>query len=342
METTLTPPTVVVKIPLDQVLVVPEDNPRGPYPRQEVEEMASSLKLGGQQMPILLRPRGDDEKAQAHPDKPYKLIGGYLRMAAAPQAGLTALDAIVRDLTPRQARKAAILDNVRKDMHWLAWGEAAESLLADDPDLTHRQIGDLLARDHAWVTRALNLLKVLNKPAREALGVNYTKAGGYDLPEACALCLGGLATGGAGDQALIERAVKVALAQRLPLEKTKKLVDWVKKGGQPEDFGLKEPKDTPVDPLASFWPQLGPGFKVKYKGGEDYDIHISVQGGHKAWDTALAASRTLKALSDPNNITTAFQQFPLKKGIGFEGTQGFSPVGAVGKRGELAGGVALG
>ncbi len=84
----------VVKIPLDQILVVPEDNPRGAYSRQELEEMVASLKLGGQQVPILLRPRAQEEISQAHPDKPYKLVGGYLRVAAAPLAGLTALDAI--------------------------------------------------------------------------------------------------------------------------------------------------------------------------------------------------------------------------------------------------------
>jgi len=313
METAVLQQTVV-KIPLDQILVLPEDNPRGPYPRQEVEEMALSLKLGGQEVPVLLRPRAPEEKSQAHPDRPYKLVGGYLRYAAAPLAGLAALDAIVRDMTPRQARRSAILDNVRKDMHWLAWGEAAESLLADDPDMTIQDAADLIGQNRTKVSRAQKLLKVLSKPARDAIRANCTTPGGFDLPEACALCLGDLATGGEGDQALIERAVKVAIDRRLTLEKAKKLVVWVKKGGQPEDFGQKEPKVGPEDPLAAYWPQLGPGFKVKFKGGEDYDIHIRVQGGHKAWDAALAASRTLKAHSSPGPMPAAAQLPPVPKG----------------------------
>lgn len=88
METALTPLTTVVKVPLEQILVVVEDNPRGSFPKQEVDEMASSLRLGGQEEPILLRPRTDEEKSQAHPDKPYKLVGGYLRVAARPWRAL--------------------------------------------------------------------------------------------------------------------------------------------------------------------------------------------------------------------------------------------------------------
>jgi ParB-like chromosome segregation protein Spo0J len=95
----------VVKIPLEQILVVPEDNPRGAYSQREVEEMASSIKLGGQQVPILLRSRAEEERTQAHPDKPYKLVGGYLRVAATPLAGLTALDAIVRVMPPGRPGK---------------------------------------------------------------------------------------------------------------------------------------------------------------------------------------------------------------------------------------------
>lgn len=283
----------VVKITLDQILVVPEDNPRGAYSQREVDEMALSLKLGGQQTPILLRPRAEEERAQAHPDRPYKLVGGYLRVAAAPLAGLTALDAIIRPMTPRQARRAAILDNVRKDMHWLAWGESAEGLLADDPDMTIQDAADFIGQDRAKVSKALKLLKVLSKPARAAIRVNYTTPGGYPLPEACGLCLGDLANGGPGDQDLIERAVKVALAKRMKLEKVEKLVDWVKKGGQPEDFGAKEPKDTPEDPMAAHWPQLGPGFKVKYKRGGGYEVRIAIPDGQQAWNAAMAAKRAM-------------------------------------------------
>jgi ParB-like chromosome segregation protein Spo0J len=108
-------------------------------------------------------------------------VGGYLRVAAAPLAGLIALDAIIRPMTPRQARKAAILDNVRKDMNWLAWGEAAESLLADDPDMTIQDAVDLIGQNRSKVSRAQKLLKVLSKPARDAIRVNCMTSGGYPL-----------------------------------------------------------------------------------------------------------------------------------------------------------------
>ncbi len=197
-------------------------------------------------------------------------------------------------MTPRLARKAAILDNVRKDMNWLAWGEAAESLLADDPDMTIQDAADLIGQNRTKVSRVQKLLKVLSKPARDAIRANCTTPGGYPLPESCGLCLGDLANGGQGDQDLIERAVKVALARRMKLEKVQKLVDWVKKGGQPEDFGAKEPKDTPEDPMAAHWPQLGPGFKVKYKRGGGYEVRMSIPDGQQAWNAAMAAKQSLQ------------------------------------------------
>jgi hypothetical protein len=124
-------------------------------------------------------------------------------------AGLTALEAIVRDLTTRQARKAAILDNVRKDMHWLAWGESAEGLLADDPDLTIPGAADLLAKDHSWLVKLLKLLKLLDSPVRRAIMEIFHNSDGYIFREVFAYALEALATGGPGDQDLIGRAVSV-------------------------------------------------------------------------------------------------------------------------------------
>jgi hypothetical protein len=134
----------------------------------------------------------------------------------------------------------------------------------------------------------------LNPPARQAILENFQKSDDYTFREVYAHALEALATGGPGDQALIERAVKVVLARRLDIPPIKKLVDWVKKGGQPEDFGVKEPKETPEDPLAAHWPQLGPGFKVKYKRGGGYEVRMVLPDGQQAWNAAMAAKQSLQ------------------------------------------------
>jgi hypothetical protein len=83
------------------------------------------------------------------------------------------------------------------------------------------------------------------------------------------------------------------LDEYLDKKKAKKLVDWVKKGGQPEEFGQKEPKEASEDPYAANWAQLGPAFKVKYKGGEGYEVRFKAQGHQAAWNAASAASKAL-------------------------------------------------
>lgn len=303
METAVTPQNTVVKVPLDQILVVPEDNPRGLFPQQDVDDMAASLKAGGQQEPILLRPRADEERAKAYPDKPTKLVGGYLRVAAAPLAGLTALDAIIRPMTPRQERQAAILNNVRKDMNWLAWGESAEALMADDPDLTIPGAASLLAKDDSWLRKLLKLLKLLNFPARRAIQENFLISGGYVFYEAYAHALEALATGGPGDQDLIERAVKTAIERRMDLAKVKKMVEWVKRGNKPEDFpadgslktkkGSKQGNFDPADPLAPLWQDLPRTVQV-HKTPKGYKAALTLSKD----DAALALYGALAAVEE--------------------------------------------
>jgi len=63
------------------------------------------------------------------------------------------------------------------------------------------------------------------------------------------------------------------------------------------DFDLKgdsNRKPQEEDPLAEDWKALGPGIKVKYKGGEDYEIHLTVTGGDKALKTAKAALKAIR------------------------------------------------
>ncbi len=264
------PPEILV-VSLDQMLVVPEDNPRGAYPQQDVLDMARTLKQSGQEDPILLRRRTPEERAQAHPDIPYRLVGGFLRVAAAPLAGLAALEAIVRDMTPQKALQAAILDNVRKDMNWLAWAQSADSLIKDGMKL--QEASDALAKDASWVGKLLKLLSLLDFPTRQLISENFRKKDGYDLPESHAHCLEDLATGGPNDQVLIGNAIRVVIDRQMPFELVKKLVEWIQKGNSPESFpqdgktevkkGVKNQRFDPADPLAKLWQDLPRTIKVR-------------------------------------------------------------------------------
>lgn len=255
----------VYTIPLNQMRVT-GDNPRGAHSRQEVEALAASLKIDGQLVPVLLRVRTPEELASADPDQLYDVLGGQLRWEAAPLAGLESLNAYKVEADPKQARRIAILDNVRKDMNWLSWMVTAETLKADDPTLGQDEIGNLLAKDQAWVSKALKLLKLLNKSARKAIYENIINPCDDEMPEACAHALTALAKGNEGDLALIESALTEVLIRHLDLKKTGKLVLWIQQGNSPESFpedgslkaqkGSKQQNFDPTDPLADQWKAL--------------------------------------------------------------------------------------
>lgn len=53
-------------------------------------------------------------------------------------------------------------------------------------------------------------------------------------------------------------------------------------------------KNKEEDPYAEDWKGLNPAIKVKHKGGEDYEVKLTVTGGQKALEIAQSAHRTLE------------------------------------------------
>jgi hypothetical protein len=99
------------------------------------------------------------------------------------------------------------------------------------------------------------------------------------------------------DQNYVGTLIDTMIKKEITVDQVKKLVQWVNKVNEPEDFDhQKTPKakTQQPDPLAEDWKALGPGIKVKYKGGEDYEIHLTVTGGDKALKTARAAQKAIR------------------------------------------------
>ncbi len=81
------------------------------------------------------------------------------------------------------------------------------------------------------------------------------------------------------------------------------MIEWVQNGGEPHDFVRdhnEKEQNKKKDPFAEDWKDLGPNIKVKYKGGEDYEIHLAMTGGQKTLETAQADQRILEGASSPS------------------------------------------
>lgn len=283
-------------------------NTRGPVFRPDAETMRDSLLAGGQQTDLKVRMPAPGEIAQYGPDARI-ILGGHIRREGAVLAGLEGLWALELELQPGEEDLIILGDNLLTDIGWWKLDLGLERRLKSEPKISQRQLAAQLGYSHTKIQNAVNALEYLSPAAREAVERNLapsdpnvvspqgasgkplaTPKAPYRITEAILLILSGLK-----NTPLVERALNVVLGLRLTEQKTKKLVDWVKKGGQPEDFGAKAPKDAPDDPLAAAWATLDPHLKVKYKGEEAYEVRITLQGQNLAWETASAASRSLRA-----------------------------------------------
>jgi ParB/RepB/Spo0J family partition protein len=294
-------------------------NPRKAIRPGSVEAMMESLR-SGQENDIKVRPLTSEEK-QADPDHDYELIGGHLRLAAAQRLGWETLRAEVLNLTAKEALRAAILDNVRTDLYWLARYESLETLMANDSQTTQEEAGKLVLMDQALVSKALKLLSLLNQPARARIYELFIKPDSKELAQTTALRLLGLATGKPSDPDLVEKTLGVVLDRQLEDSQVAQLVEWVKLGNSPESFqeaGEEESKTSkstrfdPEDPNADLWQACPRTVRVAPAGEDNYRIAIKVPRwqGPVAVYSALAALEDLKGQAGQRNDAQFGQALP--------------------------------
>jgi len=274
-------PMTVQSILLTKIMANPRQ-PRRRFAPGSIPEMAESLKTLGQQTPAKVRPLTLEERTH-HPGFEFLMIGGHRRLAGAQLAGWTALDCIVLDILPAETHLAALMDNDSEEMDWWDWDLAIEEQDKANPDLTQRALAGRLGVSLTKVNTALKITKTLSPNARALVTQNLDQAAApkgdfvpnwnklkapYQINEFVLLALADLA-----DTLAVYRALKVALELHLTEQKAQKLVEWVKSGHNPEDYGQKA--DTaaqdPNDPYSAYWANLPQQVKVS-RGKKGYRV----------------------------------------------------------------------
>jgi len=122
--------------------------PRSRFDQQSLEQLADSIKSHGLVQPVLLRPHGQR----------YQLVAGQRRCHAAKLAGLTAVPAIVRDLSDQQSLEFALVENIqREDLNCIDRA-AAYRQYQEQFGLSPEQIASRLSQDRTTVVNYLRLL----------------------------------------------------------------------------------------------------------------------------------------------------------------------------------------
>ena len=141
--------------------------PRRSFDEAGLAELAQSIREQGLMQPVLVRER---------PQGGYELVAGERRWRAARKAGLTAVPAVVKDVTDQQASVMALIENIqREDLKPLDEASGLQRL-HDEFGLTHQQVADAVGKSRAAVTNALRLLN-LESAVRDLLNSGELEMG---------------------------------------------------------------------------------------------------------------------------------------------------------------------
>jgi ParB family chromosome partitioning protein len=109
--------------------------PRTEYPPSELEALAASMLKHGQLQPIVVRPR----------ENRYEVAAGWGRVQAAKRAGIRQLLCVVRDLSDRQVKVIALVENLqRRNLNAIEEARGFQGLRAEG--LTQEEIAKELGR----------------------------------------------------------------------------------------------------------------------------------------------------------------------------------------------------
>ena len=128
-------------------------NPRREFRREELEELAASLRQHGMVQPLVVRPAGGGAEL-------YEIIAGERRWRAAQMAGLHDVPVSVLDVSDREALELAIVENVqRADLNAIEEAQGYQALI-EEFGYTQADLGEIIGKSRVHVTNTLRLLKL--------------------------------------------------------------------------------------------------------------------------------------------------------------------------------------
>ncbi len=141
------------QIPVEWINVGPWQ-PRRQFDREQLTELADSIRQRGIVQPILLRPT---------PDQPgrFQLVAGERRWRAAQMAQLHEIPAVVRNLSDAECYEIALIENIqRQDLSVIDEAQGYANLLEINR-YTQDQLSKIIGKSRSHIA---NLLRLLGLP----------------------------------------------------------------------------------------------------------------------------------------------------------------------------------
>ncbi len=145
-------PNGAQEVPIELIHRNP-DQPRQHFSEEEIAELEASIRDKGVLQPILVRPS---------PKQPgeFEIVAGERRWRAAQRAGLSAIPALVRELTDDRAFEIAVVENVqREDLNAMEEAQAYRALMQRF-GYTQDQAATAVGKSRSHVANTIRLLQL--------------------------------------------------------------------------------------------------------------------------------------------------------------------------------------
>ena len=139
----------VSKININEIYPNP-NQPRKTFDKESLEELAESIRVHGLIQPIIVNKMDDG----------YLIIAGERRYRACKLAGLTEIDAIVKNYTSRQIAEISIIENLqREDLNPIEIAKSLQKLM-QEYNITQEQVASRIGKNRSSIANYVRLLSL--------------------------------------------------------------------------------------------------------------------------------------------------------------------------------------
>ena len=139
----------VSKISIQDIYPNP-NQPRKTFDQESLEELADSIKVHGLIQPIIVNKMDDG----------YLIIAGERRYRACKLAGLTEIDAIVKNYSERQIAEISIIENLqREDLNPIEIAKSLQKLM-QEYNITQEQVAARIGKNRSSIANYIRLLNL--------------------------------------------------------------------------------------------------------------------------------------------------------------------------------------
>lgn len=192
------------EIPVEQIVPNP-DQPRKVFKKNELDELAESIKEIGVIQPIIIKKLNDKE---------YILIAGERRLRASKMAGLKNIPVIIKNVEQNNEAIWALVENIqREELNYLEEAMAYKKLM-EKYHLTQIEIAKRIGKKQSTISNKMRILNLPDFIRNQLIDNGLTERHARSLLKL-------------SDQEDIQKALYKIIDNELNVKETEKLIDSI-------------------------------------------------------------------------------------------------------------------